>query len=53
MSKIDHHEGMKACEPSKAEQRRSHMGGEDGKEEMYSQTEVWAFEGTRMALAPV
>ena len=24
---------LKACEPSKAEQRRSHMGGEDGKEE--------------------
>ena len=26
------------------------MGGEDGKEEMYSQTEARAFEATRMAL---
>ena len=28
---------LKACEPSKAEQRWSHMGGEDGNKEMYSQ----------------
>ena len=43
-------QGHRRVNPSRSEPRRRSVGGEDGKEEMYSGTEACAFEATRMDL---